>query len=127
VLRKAIFVFTAMLPLGALSFLAQPAMPAAQQQQPATRSQIEQEMEDRRFHEANKKRQDEIREDTQKLFQLASDLKAAVDKTNENTMSLEVIRKAEEVEKLAKKVKDKMKEGTAKLPKPVVPPPHLPN
>lgn len=124
--RKVIFIFV-ILPLGALSFLAIPLRPAAQR--PESRSQMEQEMEDRRFHEANKKRQDEIREDTQKLFQLASDLKAAVDKTNENTMSLEVIRKAEEVEKLAKKVKDKMKEGTAKLPKPILPPPnpHLPN
>ncbi len=126
-LRKAIFIFV-ILPFGALSFIALPARPAAQR--PETRSQIEQDMEDRRFHEANKKRQDEIREDTQKLFQLASDLKAAVDKTNENTMSLEVIRKAEEVEKLARKVKEKMKEGTAKAPKPIlIPPPnpHVPN
>jgi len=126
VFRKALFLFAAMLPPGTLNFLALPAMPVAQQQ-PETRSQIEQEMADRRFHEANKKRQDEIREDTQKLFQLASDLKAAVDKTNENTMSLEVIRKAEEVEKLAKKIKDKMKEGTAKATKPIIlAPPHQP-
>ena len=84
-------------------------------------------MEDKRFHEANKHRQEEIRQDTQKLFQLASDLKAAVEKTDENVMSLEVIKKAEEVEKLAKKVKDKMKEGTAKLPPPAaVPTPHIP-
>jgi hypothetical protein len=128
VFRKVISVLAILLPLGALSFLTLPAMPAAQQ--PESHSRIEQEMEDRRFHEANKRRQDEIREDTQKLFQLASDLKAAVDKTNENTMSLEVIRKAEEVEKLARKVKDKMREGTAKAPKPILlppPAPHLPN
>ena len=62
--------------------------------------------------EANKKRQQDIREDTDKLFQLATDLKAAVDKSNENTLSLDVIRKAGEVEKLAKKVKDKMKEAS---------------
>ncbi len=30
------------------------------------------------------------------------------------TLSLEVVRKAEEVEKLAKRVKDKMREGTGK-------------
>jgi hypothetical protein len=34
-----------------------------------------------------------------------------VDKTNENLLSLDVIHKAEEVEKLAKKVKEKMKES----------------
>ncbi len=115
--RKAILISTILLLLAGLSFRAVPAIRAAQQ--PELHSKIEQEMEDRRFHEANKKRQDEIRQDTEKLFQLASDLKAAVEKTDEHMLSLEVIKKAEEVEKLAKKVKDKMKEGTAKLPAPV--------
>jgi hypothetical protein len=112
VLRKTIISFAILLPLAGFDFRALSA--AHLPQQPETRSRIEQEMEDRRFHEANKKRQDEIREDTQKLFQLASDLKAAVEKTDENMMSLEVIKKADEVEKLAKKVKEKMKEGTPK-------------
>ena len=66
-------------------------------------------MQDRMAREANKKRQQDIREQTDKLFQLATELKAAVDKSNENLLSLDVIRKAEEVEKLAKKVKDKIK------------------
>lgn len=61
--------------------------------------------------EANKKRQQDIRDETDKLFQLASELKAAVDKTNENLLSLDVVRKADEVEKLARKVKDKMKDA----------------
>jgi hypothetical protein len=38
-------------------------------------------------------------------------LKADVDKTNEHTMSLEVIRKADEIEKLAHSVKENMKGG----------------
>ena len=49
--------------------------------------------------------------DTDKLFQLATELKTAVDKSNENLLSLDVVRKADEVEKLAKKVKEKMKES----------------
>ena len=68
-------------------------------------------MQDRMVREANKKRQQEIHDDTEKLFQLATELKAAVDKSNENVLSLDVVRKADEVEKLAKKVKDKMKEA----------------
>ena len=78
------------------------------------RSQQEREMEDRRQKELNKKRQEEIREDTQKLFQLATELKDAVDKSNEHELSLLVVKKAEEVEKLAKRVKEKMKEGVGK-------------
>ena len=82
--------------------------------QRSEQSQQEREMEERRQREANKKRQEEIREDTQKLFQLATELKDAVDKSNEHELSLLVVKKAEEVEKLAKKVKEKMKEGIGK-------------
>jgi septin family protein len=87
------------------------------------------EMQERMAREANKKRQQDIREETDKLFQLATELKAAVDKTNENLLSLDVIHKAEEVEKLAKKVKEKMKESVGppvkqEIPTPVPPYPH---
>lgn len=69
------------------------------------------EMQDRMFKAANKKRQQDIRDETEKLFGLATELKAAVDKSDENMLSLDVIRKADEVEKLAKKVKEQMKEA----------------
>ena len=83
---------------------------------------VQKEMQDRMMKEANKKRQKDIRDDTEKLFQLATELKAAVDKTNENMLSLDVVRKADEVEKLAKKVKEKMKEAIGP-PQRVEPPP----
>jgi hypothetical protein len=54
-------------------------------------------------------RQRDIKNDTDKLLKLATELKQYVDKTDKNTMSLDVIRKADEIEKLAKAVKDKMK------------------
>ena len=57
----------------------------------------------------NKERQEQLKKDTDKLFQLATELKQSVDKSNENVMSLEVIHKAEEIEKLARQVKEKMK------------------
>jgi predicted ATP-dependent endonuclease of OLD family len=82
---------------------------------------FQKEMQDRMFKEANKKRQQDIKNDTDKLFALATELKAAVDKTNENMLSLDVIKKAEQVEKLAKKVKENMKEVVG--PPQNVPPP----
>jgi uncharacterized protein (DUF2249 family) len=57
----------------------------------------------------NLQRQQEIKKDADKLLELATELKQDVDKTNENTLSLDVIKKAEQIEKLAKTVKDKMK------------------
>jgi hypothetical protein len=68
---------------------------------------------DRLRHEREKamnvKRQEDLKRDTDKLLKLATELKENVDKTNENVLSLDVIKKAEEIEKLAKSVRDKMK------------------
>lgn len=99
--------------------------PAQFGQRTEPQTQQERDLELRRQQEGNKKRQDEIRSDTQKLYQLAGELKDAVDKTNEHVLSLDVVKKAEEVEKLAKKVKEKMREGIGK-PITVEPPPTPP-
>ncbi len=57
----------------------------------------------------NLQRQQEIKKDADKILQLATELKQSVDKSNENTLSLDVIKQADQIEKLAKSVKDKMK------------------
>jgi hypothetical protein len=57
----------------------------------------------------NADRQKQIVADTQKLVALANELNAAVEKSNKDTLSLDVIRKADEIEKLAKSVREKMK------------------
>ena len=96
--------------------------PAAMPQVETRQDPAQKEMQDRMTREANKKRQQDIRDDTDKLFQLATELKAAVDKTNENLLSLDVVRKADEVEKLARKVKEKMKDAVGTLAKNEPPP-----
>lgn len=58
---------------------------------------------------ANQERQAELRRDTEKLLKLATELKTYVDKTNENLLSVEVVNKAEEIEKLAHSVREKMR------------------
>jgi hypothetical protein len=58
---------------------------------------------------ANLQRQALLKADTDKLLKLAVELKDSVDKSNENVLSLDVLKKAEEIEKLAHSVKDKMK------------------
>jgi hypothetical protein len=58
---------------------------------------------------ANLERQAQLKRDTDKLFQLSTELKQYVDKTNENVLSLDVLKKAEEIEKLAHNVKTRMK------------------
>jgi len=58
---------------------------------------------------ANQQRQAELKRDTERLVKLSTELKQYVDKTNENILSLDVIKKADEIEKLAHSVKTKMR------------------
>ena len=66
-------------------------------------------MERERVKKMNEQRQDQLKHDTDELLKLATQLKEQVDKTNEHLLSLDVVKKAEQIEKLAKSVKDKMK------------------
>lgn len=58
---------------------------------------------------ANLERQATLKSDTEKLVKLTTELKQYVDKSNENVLSLDVLKKADEIEKLAHSVKEKMK------------------
>jgi hypothetical protein len=58
---------------------------------------------------ANAQRQADLKRDAEKLLKLSTELKEYVDKSNENVLSLAVINKAEEIEKLAHSVKVKMR------------------
>jgi len=54
-------------------------------------------------------RQSQLRLDTEKLVALAAELKQHVDKAGANILSMDVIEKAQEIQKLAKSVQDKMR------------------
>jgi hypothetical protein len=54
-------------------------------------------------------RQKKLAADTDKLLALATDLKKQVDKTNKDILSVEVVKKADEIEKLARSMKNDMK------------------
>jgi hypothetical protein len=56
-------------------------------------------------------RQVQLRQDTEKLLALAAELKQHVDKTRPNILSLDVIKKAQQIEKLAKSVREKMRDA----------------
>lgn len=61
------------------------------------------------FAAANVERKKQISDDSTKLLKLATELKGEVDKTTKDTLSLGVIHKADEIEKLAHDLKEKMK------------------
>ena len=81
------------------------AVAAADAADPATER-----MEAQRAKAFNNDRQKRLVEDTQKLLTLATELKSEVDKTNKDMLSISVVRKAAEIERLARSVKERMRD-----------------
>ncbi len=54
-------------------------------------------------------RKAQIAADTEKLYQMAQELKAEVAKSNKDILSIAVVKKADEIEKLAKSLKERMR------------------
>jgi hypothetical protein len=73
------------------------------------RDDNERKMERDREKALNKQRQADIQKDTDRLLRLATELKEYVDKTDEHMLSVDVLKKTDEIDKLAKQIRDKMK------------------
>ena len=78
--------------------------------QPDADSQEEQQTEQQKVRVPISDKQKKLAADTDKLLALAKELKQQVDKTNKDVLSVNVVKKAEEIEKLARSVKSQMKE-----------------
>ena len=61
------------------------------------------------MRKANIERQRKMVEDANRLVLVANQLKASVDKTTKDVLSLDVLKQADEAERLARSVKDKMR------------------
>ncbi len=89
-------------------------LPPLVQQGPSTsnvpvRSQEEADRE--RARKANEMLQMEIKRDTEKLAQLSAELKESVDKSSQGILPVDTLKKAEQIEKLARSVKSKLKQS----------------
>lgn len=89
----------------------QPPLPPTMQPgaQPDTGPNLPPQFEKEMQRKANEQRQADLKRDTEKLLKLSTELKQYVDKTNANVLSMDVIKKAEEIEKLARSVRMKMR------------------
>jgi hypothetical protein len=97
-----------------LLFISLPLFSAQQQppvpfDQPTVHDGQREKMEKDMEKQANKQRQRDLKRDTDRLLQMATELKQLVDKSNEDVLSIDVVKKADEIEKLAHSVKDRMK------------------
>jgi hypothetical protein len=71
--------------------------------------QNQQQMEQQQRRARNAERQKQLIADTQKLVALATELQGEVDRSTKDMLSLDVVRKADEIDKLARSVRDRMK------------------
>ncbi len=88
-------------------------LPPSVRQGPTTGNipvRTEEDIDRERAQKANAMLQEEIKRDTEKLFQLSTDLKEYVDK-NQGVLSLDAVKKAEQIEKLAHGLKSKIKQS----------------
>jgi hypothetical protein len=67
------------------------------------------EIQERQFKRLRQEHQQQLIDDTARLLQLATALKAEVDKGNQPTLPTDVLKQADEISKLAKKVSERIK------------------
>jgi nitric oxide reductase activation protein len=96
--------------------LQQPQVPTTQQpgppgfgEPPNPSDPMERQRQEKMEKARNSDRQKQLEKDTDKLLALAKELKEEVGKSNADTLSVDVVKKAAEIEKLAKSVKDRMR------------------
>jgi hypothetical protein len=87
--------------------LSQKPVPATQESE--AQVSLDREMQHKLQREQQKKHFEQMKRDSQRLLELATELKKDVDESGENVLSLLVVRKAEEIEKLAHRVKENMR------------------
>jgi hypothetical protein len=98
------------MPAGILALLPAAQLPGARPQNPQQQKDDDAnapKMDPKLILEANQK---EIKKNVEKLYDLASELKAEVEKTDSvHVLSMAMLRKADEIEKLAKEIKSRAK------------------
>jgi Tfp pilus assembly protein PilN len=72
-------------------------------------AESDRDMQQRNRLQQQKQRFEEMQQDSKKLLELATQLKQYVDQSGEQVLSLDVVKKAEQIEKLARRVKDHMR------------------
>jgi hypothetical protein len=86
-----------------------PGLPRRTDGSQTDRNPLSEEQNANRMRAVQNERQKRIVDDTAKLLQLANELKTDVDKSTKDELSLDVVRKADEIERLAHEVKLRMK------------------
>lgn len=83
--------------------------PQVREPQEPRPSEHEQEMERKREIARKKQNYEDTKKLTEQLLKTVQDLKNSIEKAGENTLPLDAVKKTDEIESLAKKIKSKLK------------------
>ena len=111
---KALFLLVLCSTWGSLAFGQDIHLPPLVRQGPTTSNipvRTEEQVDRERAQKANQLLQMEIKRDTEKLVTLSSELKDFADQRSQGVLSLDAVKKAEQIEKLAKSLKSKIKQS----------------
>jgi hypothetical protein len=84
-------------------------LPQVRNPQEPRPSEQEQEMERKRDIARKKQNYEDTKKLTEQLLKTVQDLKSSIEKAGENTLPLDAVKKTDEIESLAKKIKSKLK------------------
>jgi hypothetical protein len=108
-------IFVLVVTAGLLGSKAQaPALPVANSSAGVNIQALDEQTKQRSGDSSKAERKKQIGDDCAKLLELATGLKSEVDKSTKDTLSVTVIRKAGEIEQLARKMRDEMKPASGK-------------
>jgi hypothetical protein len=88
-----------------------PVLPGANPNASPPQDEVSHRMNEQMALKRNDLRQQQIVSDSAHLLALAQKLNSDVSKSTKNTLSISVVKEANEIEKLAKSIKDKMRDG----------------
>ncbi len=89
----------------------EPATLGQTQVPPPPRSEIEQEMERKQKKAQRKEEYENTKKLAEQILRLAQELKESIDKAGQDTLPLNALRKAGEIESLSKKLKSRLRGG----------------
>lgn len=71
---------------------------------------VDQQMEEARQKKLKEMRKEQLKRDTERMAQLSNEVKDFIDKSDGNVLSLDEIKKMDEIQKLARSIEERMKE-----------------
>jgi hypothetical protein len=108
--RRSFFLSLSLIAISFTVFAIPPQLGRRDSSENARRDATLAHMQKKNLENMNRERFLKVRQDSEKLLDLATELRSEIDDSDENILSVKAMRDAENIEKLAKGIREKMSE-----------------